>query len=802
MKDGTMKDGTEFKSILLLATNPKSTVSLRLQEEEREIKERLRLAGHGKVPISSTGATRSRDIQQAMLDYKPQIVHFTGHGTGQGGLAFEDVTGQLKLVDSEALASLFKLFAERVECVVLNACYSRFQAEAIAQHIDYVIGMSQAIGDSAAIEFSVGFYTALGAGKSIEFAYKLGCNAIQLAGIPEHLTPVLFVKKIPQSQHPLSEDRDNKISYQQDHPSKTISEHITEEKQKRKKIKISGGSKEELKEVDDKIRRLERKRGRNPELEKGYLLSERYELLETIDTGGFATVWKAYDNNEDSHGVVALKILHEHYSKDKSQRDYFFRGARTMSELNHPNIVRIIESEANYEKYFYFVMEFIDGRNLEQAILDTENSLSDDDFIESILKDIKNALAYAHSKGFIHRDVKPQNILIDKNNTAYLTDFNLILMKSGSARMATGIVGSFIYTSPEALGYHEVDKTSDIYSLGMTSIFSLYKKSLPPAIFRDSYEFIDQELDCTPSIKSALIKAVEFESSQRFENVEDFYVDLLNAWREGKEQLIEIIPSHQIQEKLNLKPHWIGKFTVTNTEYGKFIRGDGYSEEGLRRWWSEIGQEVWKIYQDRGEHPHIHRMRRNDEFTDHPLTWNDKTFNHPAQPVVGVCWYEAEAYCNWLTENLRKQNPQKWLDKIVALPTEEQWEYAARGDNDYLYPWGNSPPTEKLANFNTRSGKPNVVGAYPGGVSWCGCHDMAGNVLEWCRDYYGDGLESISGVDRTIRGGCCYDNNMEEKFLINVTNRRARKPGYRHSAMGFRIVIESLSNELSFSSDL
>lgn len=189
-----MQDVPALKSILLLAANPKGTVSLRLQEEEREIKERLRLAGHGKVPISSTGATRSRDIQQAMVGFKPQIIHFTGHGAGQDGLAFEDATGQLKLVNSEALANLFQLFSERVECVVLNACYSEFQAKAIAKHINYVIGMSRAIGDRAAIEFSVGFYTALGAGESIEFAYELGCNAIQLEGIPENLTPVLLRK--------------------------------------------------------------------------------------------------------------------------------------------------------------------------------------------------------------------------------------------------------------------------------------------------------------------------------------------------------------------------------------------------------------------------------------------------------------------------------------------------------------------------------------------------------------------------------------------------------------------------------
>jgi len=132
-----MNNTTNPRSILFVAANPKRTQALRLHEEERENKEGLRLAGYGKVPINSTGATRPRDIQQALLDFKPQIVHFSGHGAGQDGLVFEDSIGQDRLVSSEALARLFKLFSGcGLECIVLNACYSQFQAEAIAQHIN------------------------------------------------------------------------------------------------------------------------------------------------------------------------------------------------------------------------------------------------------------------------------------------------------------------------------------------------------------------------------------------------------------------------------------------------------------------------------------------------------------------------------------------------------------------------------------------------------------------------------------------------------------------------------------------
>ena len=181
-----------MKKILILTANPKNTDKLRLDEEVREIQAGLKRAKRrDQFEIVTQLALRVHDLRQALLDHEPEIVHFSGHGAGEHGLALENSSGQMQLVSTASLASLFELFKNKIECVVFNACYSEAQAEAIHQHIDYVVGMNKAIGDRAAIEFAVGFYDALGAGRSYTDAYKFGCGAIDLEGIPESLTPVL-----------------------------------------------------------------------------------------------------------------------------------------------------------------------------------------------------------------------------------------------------------------------------------------------------------------------------------------------------------------------------------------------------------------------------------------------------------------------------------------------------------------------------------------------------------------------------------------------------------------------------------
>jgi len=180
-------------SILFLAADPTDASRLRLGEELREIQEKLQLSkSRDRFILHQRMSVRPMDISQALLDVNPQIVHFSGHGTRTGALCVENRVGQIHPIQPEALGALFEIFAGEVSCVILSACYSAVQAQAISKHIRYVIGMSQAIGDKAAIAFSVGFYQALGAGRSVEEAYKLGCAQIMMENIPEHLTPVLM----------------------------------------------------------------------------------------------------------------------------------------------------------------------------------------------------------------------------------------------------------------------------------------------------------------------------------------------------------------------------------------------------------------------------------------------------------------------------------------------------------------------------------------------------------------------------------------------------------------------------------
>lgn len=208
--------------ILILTANPADTSRLHLDQEVREIQEGLkRSVRREQFEIISQWAVRTEDLRRALLEYEPHIVHFSGHGAAEQGIILVDEQGNAKIAGTRAISRLFKL-CPSVECVLLNACYSNRQAQAISQHVDYVIGMNQSIGDKAAISFSMGFYDALGFGREFEDAYEFGLSAIDLENISETSTPVL-ITKARNSQPPSSTARVF-ISYRDQEPDRALAE--------------------------------------------------------------------------------------------------------------------------------------------------------------------------------------------------------------------------------------------------------------------------------------------------------------------------------------------------------------------------------------------------------------------------------------------------------------------------------------------------------------------------------------------------------------------------------------------------
>lgn len=181
--------------VLFLSANPEGTTHLKLDEEVREIKTKIRAAEYrDSVELVTEWAVRPDDLLQYLNQYKPDIVHFSGHGSATEEIILVDKQGEPKPVSKEALATLFAVLKDNIRVVVLNACFSRPQAEAITRHIDCAIGMNRAIGDDAAITFAASFYRALSFGRSVQSAFAQGRAALLLEGIREEDTPELITR--------------------------------------------------------------------------------------------------------------------------------------------------------------------------------------------------------------------------------------------------------------------------------------------------------------------------------------------------------------------------------------------------------------------------------------------------------------------------------------------------------------------------------------------------------------------------------------------------------------------------------
>ena len=261
------------------------------------------------------------------------------------------------------------------------------------------------------------------------------------------------------------------------------------------------------------LRQLKREHRRGGQLRRGDALGERYLLTEQIGRGGIATVWRA--RNGASGDEVAIKVLHPELAGDTIRRQRFFRGARIMAELAHPLVVSIREREAEDDGFFYFVMDFVPGGNLQDAVLEQR---VDREHAVPIILGIGQALAEAHRRGHAHRDVKPVNILLTGSGEPRLTDFDLVTGTDTTGGTRTGALGTFIYAAPEMMDRpQDADARADVYALGMTMAFILHGDKLPRKALTARERFIEN-LRATPTIKAVLKRATA-------EDLEDRYPD-------------------------------------------------------------------------------------------------------------------------------------------------------------------------------------------------------------------------------------------------------------------------------------
>ena len=228
------------------------------------------------------------------------------------------------------------------------------------------------------------------------------------------------------------------------------------------------------------------------------------------------------------------------------------------------------------------------------------------------------------------------------------------------------------------------------------------------------------------------------------------------------------------QHTLTLPTYWIGKTEVTNAQFRPFVEGDGYTN---REYWTEAGW-AW----------------RQKYTITQPEYWNDAKWNGPNYPVVGVSWFEAVAYCRWLSKQTGIE---------FRLPSEAEWEKAARGPDGLIWPWGNTWDAKRANSSESRLNQTTPVGSYPTGASPYGALDMAGNVREWCATKFGKGYPYDTREDewdeayleadatyRVLRGGAFWSDMTFVRGASRFNN--TDYPHVRHrSYRGLRVVSHS-----------
>ena len=290
-------------------------------------------------------------------------------------------------------------------------------------------------------------------------------------------------------------------------------------------------------------------------LTRGQKINDRYEIIKTIGEGGMANVYLANDTILDRK--VAIKVLRGDLSNDEKFIRRFKREALSVSNLSHPNIVEVYdvgEEEGNY----YIVMEYIDGKTLKQ-LLQKRGALTLNEVID-IMSQLTDGLAHAHEAYIIHRDIKPQNIMIEDNGLVKITDFGIAMaLNSTQLTQTNSVMGSVHYLPPEQANGKGSTVKSDIYSLGIL-MYELLTGSVPfkgdNAVeialkhIKEKIPSIRKQNPTIPqSIENIVLKAAAKNPKNRYDTVREMHNDLLTALeRSSEKRLVYEYPENDLEE--------------------------------------------------------------------------------------------------------------------------------------------------------------------------------------------------------------------------------------------------------------
>jgi formylglycine-generating enzyme required for sulfatase activity/predicted Ser/Thr protein kinase len=501
-------------------------------------------------------------------------------------------------------------------------------------------------------------------------------------------------------------------------------------------------------------------------------LGTGYAVERSIGQGGFAAVFLVRDLTLKR--PLAVKVLSPDLLLSTTAQERFRREAETIAQLSHPHIVPL-HFIGNANDIFYLAMEYVDGESLADR-LEREGRIGVED-TSRILREVASALDLAHRRGVVHRDIKPHNVLLERDSgRALVTDFGIARTAENSSLTASGmVVGTPTYMSPEQVVGDKVDHRADLYALGIVGYEMLagrppFSGSTPTEVLMKRVATPAEPVertrpDAPPALAAVINRCLQQDPEQRFATAGDMVRALGGITPSGGHTTAEMVRARRPQRSLFLALGVVVVLAVAGLWMlrGRIPQRPARRAEpavpsgmvlvpGGRYTIGRDGGSPWSrpahpvslpaFYLDRTEAT-VGAYRRFVVATGTQPPWSAQPDS--SLPVTGVMWTEATSFCAW-------EYPGRG-----RLPTEDEWEAAARGAEAHRYPWGAVWVAGAANTQGARRARPAVVGSFPHGASALGILDLIGNVWEWTRSpaaaYPGGAAPPRSEGTYIIRGG-------------------------------------------------